>query len=71
MENELEATQTVGWTGTDVTVTDEPRVEGDSLLTGKYVRPTVGDLPGRKSQLDFEPFGVGIPSGVWVRLPLK
>ena len=35
------------------------------MLTGKYVRPTVGDLPGRKSQLDFEPFGVGIPSGVF------
>ena len=40
-------------------------------LTGKFVRPTVGDLPGRKSQLDLEPFGVGILSGVWVRLPLK
>ena len=36
------------------------------VLTGKFVRPTVGDLPGRKSQLDLEPFGVGIPSGVWV-----
>ena len=40
------------------------------LLTGFYVWPTVGDLPSGKSQLDLEPFGVGIPFGVWVRLPL-
>ena len=34
-----------------------------SVLTGKFVQPTVGDLPGRKSQLDLKPFGVGIPPG--------
>ena len=38
---------------------------------GKIVEPTVGYLPGRKSQSDLEPFGIGIPFGVWVRLPLK
>ena len=40
------------------------------LLTGKSIRPTTGDLPGKRSQLYLEPFGIGIPSGVWVRLPL-
>ena len=40
------------------------------LLTGKVVRPTTGDLLGKRSQLDLEPFGLGIPSGVWVWLPL-
>ena len=34
------------------------------LLTGKSVRPTAGDLLGKKSQLDLEPFGIGIPWGV-------
>ena len=37
----------------------------------KYVQPTVGDLPGIKSQLDSKLFVIGIPSGVWVRLLLK
>ena len=41
-----------------------------SLLTGKYVWPIAGDLPGKKFQLDSKPFGIGILSGVWVRLPL-
>ena len=42
----------------------------NNLLTGKYVRPKAGDFPGKNCQLDLEPFGIGISSGVWVRLPL-
>ena len=30
-----EATETVGWTRTDVTVTDDPGVEGDSPNDGR------------------------------------
>ena len=53
------------------TTNGEPMVESIiSIDIGKSVWPTAGDLPGKKSQLDLEPFGIGILSGVWVRLPL-
>ena len=39
-------------------------VEGFDGVDGKNARPTVGDLPVIKSQLDSRSFVIGIPSGV-------